>query len=241
MPPTEHLHNNSNDIIGGPEPRSLGEKQTFSGQSKVPNFTPYPHSEDTTAITDTLPPYAMVCDEAASLQHSTESYTTPHQRQTKSSPCGTSHLDDWNWLPPNSNYDRLLSAKSTQLTHNLICTVPNKQQSCDSPTKATTTQNKYGLPRITNPIQYSRPTQEETQYDTPSTASDMPYTPPTAANHPIRIDNRSCPSRTNTHRNDRFNPNLRITGDPGMDIEPKTSDQGMDLDPPQLPSTMIFD
>ena len=165
----------------------------------------------------------------------------PRQRRTKSSPCGTSHLDDWNWLPPNSNYDRLLSAKSTQLTHNLICTVPNKQQSCDSPTKATTTQNKYGLPRITNPLQYSRPAQEETQYDPPATASDMPYTPPTAANHPIRIDNRSCPSRTNTYRNDRPDHDLRNTGDLGMDFEVNTSDRGMDLKPPASSTTMILD
>ena len=178
----------------------------------------------------------MVCDEAPSLHLPTE-YTTLYQPQTNSSPSGASHLDDWKWLPPNPNYDRFLWAKSNQSSNNSICTISNKQHSCDSPTKATTTQKNYGLQRITNPVQYSKPIKEETHHDTPSTAPDVP----TTSNPAIRIDHRSCPSRTHMHGNDRADPNLENTGDLGMDIEQKTSDRGMDLGPPESPPTMTLD
>ena len=78
--PTEHLHNQRNDISVRSEPRALEEKQASNADPKVLGSAP--HSE----YTETFPPYAMVCDETPSLHPPTEKHNafTPTNNQPPS-------------------------------------------------------------------------------------------------------------------------------------------------------------
>ena len=239
-----HLHNKSDKISVRDEPRAVEKKQASTAEYKVPVPATHTHSEDTAANTGILPPYSVVCEDAPSLDPPTKSETTQSYPQTNSFTSDTSHLDNldnWKWLPPNSNHNRPQWAKSDLPTNYLNCTVTSKQQPCDSPTKATTNLQDYGLPGITKQVLFSSLIQEETQRDIPSTAPDIHHTQPSTADHPIRTDHRSCPNRIYTHRKDRSDPDLRNTGGLEMDFEPNTNDRDMDHELPPSLTTMILD
>ena len=237
---TASQHNNR--INADSQPKAIDTKQASTRGYQILVSAPHTQRKAPTTYTETksTPPYSMVSDERPSLHSPPNCGTTPRRPQPKSWPDGTCNADNWKWLPPNPDHDRFRKAKPEQPTQNLNSTYPNKEQSRDTPTKAPTTQNSYGLPRITKLVQCENPIREHTHHDTPQTAPEKPHILPTAENHLLR-DNPRTHSRPQAHRNDRPDGNFQDNGNRDMDFDQTTNDRSMDFEQQHPPLKMILD
>ena len=240
-PTTGNQNNNNNGNSVSWQLKAHGIKQASTAERKLLGAVFQIKKEETTSNTRNSPHHTLVCDEIATQYTPMESNTTNNHPQTDSSENVVHHAENWKWLPPKLNHERYLLAIPKQPTHIPNWTVSDKEEPCDTPTKAATTKNYNGLPKITNPHQCANTLQENTHHSTPPTALTIPHIPTTGADHPIRTDHQSCPRRNHNHSNDRPNPLLWNTGDQGMAHDPNPSERAMDLEPTPSSPTMCLD
>ena len=235
---TERQYNHNDDVGLGFQRKFHLQAWASSAETKILGTAHHTQRDDTTTNLESVQRHALVCDANPSPQPPANCYITPRHPQINSYHNGKYNQNNPRRLSSNAYHDHLSSPNPDQPTQ-----ISKKYLFCDTPTKATITQNTYSLPRITKPVQYANPIQEQSHHDNPPSAPDVQFILPTAEDPPTRTDFRSYigKTHTNTHQNDSPGPTLQSTGDRGMDLEQSTSDGGIDLGQPTCNRGMDLD